>query len=85
MCTERTETASITVTLYTIYVINTNMTLQIVIAANNNIIAISFFDKTRTEKRGDTGRGTRLGSGNSTSPYSTLFTSPLISIGMPYS
>jgi hypothetical protein len=41
VCTERTYAASITVTFNTIYVIIlTNMTLQIVIAAKNNVIAI---------------------------------------------
>jgi hypothetical protein len=59
VCTERTKAASLTVTLNTIYVINIfNMTLQIGIAAKNNIIAISFFAKTRTvEMSPDEGQG----------------------------
>jgi hypothetical protein len=49
VCTERTWAASITVTFNTIYVkIFSNMTLQLIIAAKNNIIAISFFKTTRT-------------------------------------
>jgi hypothetical protein len=51
--------------------IQTNMTFQIVIAAKNNITAISFFKKTRKGIWNDTGWGTRLGSSNSTSAYST--------------
>jgi hypothetical protein len=63
-----------------------NMMLQIVIAAKNNIIAISLFKrKTITVTWNDTGWGTKLGSGNSTSAYSTLFTSSVILTGMPYS
>jgi hypothetical protein len=61
----------------------TNMTLQIVIAARNNIIAISFFKK-KTVIWNDTGWETREGSNNSTS-YTTLFTSPLILTGTSYS
>jgi hypothetical protein len=61
------------------------MTLEVVIAAKNNIIAISFFGKTRTVTRSDTGRGTGLGNSNSTFSHTTLFTSPLILTGTPHS
>jgi predicted small integral membrane protein len=59
------------------------MTLQIVFAANNNIIAISFLTKTRTFLWNDTVWGTRLGISN-ISPFTAMFTSPLILSGMPY-
>jgi hypothetical protein len=58
-----------------------------IITAKNNTISISFFKKTRTVIWWQDGTrwGTRLGSSNSTSPYLTLFTSPLILSGMLYS
>jgi hypothetical protein len=59
------------------------MTPQMVIAAKNNIIAISFFKKTITVIWNDTGWGTRLGSSNSTSPNTTCLHHHLILSGMP--
>lgn len=50
-----------------------NVMLQIIIAARSTIIAISFFEKARTVIWNDTRWGTILGSGKSTSRYTTLF------------
>jgi hypothetical protein len=58
--------------------------LQIIISSKSNIIAVSFFEKTRTVIWNDTEWGTRLGSSKSTSPYMILFTSPFNLPGMPY-